>query len=104
LKKANEGFEHKGRVRTAGPDLDTLIERVTDYYHLDADDLRTSSKGRQITRARRVFCKVAVKELLLSCAELARALNISPSAVSKGAKRGQEVSDRREIEKQPLGI
>jgi hypothetical protein len=104
LKKANEDFEQKSRLRAVGPDLETLIERVADYYHLDVEDLRTPSKERQITRARRVLCKLAVKELLLSCVEVARALNISHSAVSKAAKWGQEVSDRRELEKQLLGI
>ena len=104
LTEANEDLAQKTRLQAEGPDLDTLIERVANYYQIDSEDLRIASKERQISRARMMVCYLAVRNLMVSCAEVARALNISPSAVSKAANRAKLDSHRRKIEKELLGI
>jgi hypothetical protein len=45
-------------------------------------ELKKVTNARQVSLARSVHCYLAVRKLLFSCAEVARALNISPSAVS----------------------
>jgi len=104
LTKANEHFAHKSRLQAEGPDLHTLIERVANYYQIDSEDLRTASKQRQISRARIMLSYLAVRKLMVSCAEVARALNISPSAVSKAAGRAKVDSNRRKVQRELLGI
>jgi hypothetical protein len=104
LAKADEDLAHKSRLQAEGPDLHTLIERVTHYYHIDSEDLKTASKQRQTSRARMMVCYLAVRKLMVHCTEVARALNISPSAVSKAANRAKMDSSRRKIQKALLGI
>jgi predicted transcriptional regulator len=41
---------------------------------------------------------------MFSCADVARSLNISPSAVSKAVIQGQALADRPKIQKKILGI
>jgi putative transposase len=104
LQKANEDYGRKIRLRAKGPDLVTLIGRVAAYYQIDPEDLKSPSKERRVSLARTVLCYVAVRELMLSCADVARALNIDPSAVSKAAKRGQAVLNRDRIQKDLLMV
>jgi hypothetical protein len=104
LQKANEELEQRTLLQATGPDLTQLIQRVAKYYHIDMAVLKTATKAREVSLARSIFCYLAVRKLLFSCAEVARALNISPSAVSKAVVKGQALSDRMKIEKDILEI
>ena len=104
LKQANERLEKKTRLQLAGPDLDALIEKVATYFNVDTEDLKTGSKERRISRARMMLCYLAVRRLAISCAEVARALEISPSTVSKAVIKGRVAADQKKIQKDILGI
>jgi hypothetical protein len=54
--------------------------------------------------ARRMLCFFAVRKLMLSCTEVARQLDISPTAVSRAATIGRKLPDRHQIQKQLLDI
>jgi chromosomal replication initiation ATPase DnaA len=94
LKKANEEHAQRTLLQATGPELAQLIKVVAKYDHIDITELKTATKARQVSLARSVFCYLAVRKLLFSCAEVARALNISPSAVSKAGAKGQALSNR----------
>ena len=104
LKQANERLEKKTRLQAAGPDLEALIEKAAAYFKVDIEDLKTVSKERRISRARMMVCYLAVRKLMISCAEVARALKISPSTVSKAVIKGRAAIDREEMQKDLLGI
>jgi putative transposase len=104
LKQTNERLEEKTRLQAAGPDLEALIEKAADYFKVDIEDLKTASKERRISHARSMVCYLAVRKLMISCAEVARALKISPSTVSKTVIKGRVVYDRKKIQKDLLGI
>lgn len=104
LKKANEELDQKSRFQAAGVDIGQLTEKVAKHYDIDPEDLRTASKEKTISQARTMLCYVAVRKIMISCAEVARELNISPSAVSRAASRGQKVLNERDIKKEILGI
>jgi REP-associated tyrosine transposase len=105
LKKADEELEQRTLLQATGPDLGQLIKKVAKYYQINIEELKTPSKGRTISLARCVLCYLAVRKLLYSCAEVARALNISPSAVSKSVNKGARVTSKRiKIQKEVLGI
>ena len=63
--------------------LEKLFKRTVDYYQINAGDLKTKSKVPMISTARAVLCYLAVRRLNISCVDVARELNITPSAVSK---------------------
>jgi REP element-mobilizing transposase RayT len=104
LKRANEHLEEKTRLQAAGPDLEALIAKVAAYFKVDLDELKTVSKERKISHARKMLCYLAVRKLAISCAEVARALKISPSTVSKAVIKGQAADDRKQIQKDILGL
>ncbi|NIM96999.1 MAG: transposase [candidate division Zixibacteria bacterium] len=104
LKEAHEDYEQRVRMRAVGPGLDELIARVAHHYGIAIDDLKTASKQRTITEARTVLCYLAVRRLMISCADVARTLNISPAAVSRAVGRGQMASEIKMIQKGLLDI
>ncbi|MDH4009509.1 MAG: transposase [Desulfobacterales bacterium] len=104
LKKANEKLEKRTLLQAKGPDLDQLIKQVAKYYHIDLEELKTTSKARTVSLARSALCYLAVRQLLFSCAEVARTLNISASAVSKAVAKGQALTNRTKIQKEILRI
>jgi REP element-mobilizing transposase RayT len=104
LKKANEQLQQRTLLQSKGPDLDQLIKQVAKYFHIDFEELKTTSKARTVSLARSVLCYLAVRQLLFSCAEVARTLNISASAVSKAVAKGQALTNRTKIQKEILGI
>jgi len=55
-------------------------------------------RGRKVSRARSIFCVLAIDLLRYSGAEVARALSLTPSAVSKSVVKGREDELARVIE------
>jgi len=104
LTKANEELAQRTRLQATGPDLTQLINKVAKYYQIDIEELKTASKARTVSSARCLLCYLAVRKLLFSCAEVSRALYISPSAVSKAVIRGHTLPDRIKIQRKILGI
>ncbi len=90
-------------VRRTVPDYLSFY-KVAAYFKVDIEDLKTVSKQRKISRARKMTCYLAVRKLAISCAEVARVLKISPSTVSKAVIKGQVAAGRNEIQKDILGI
>jgi len=103
LKKANEDLQQKYRLTATGPNLDELLRKVAGYYRIDPDDLKTASKESTLTKARTVLCYLAVRRLMISCADVARHLKISPVTVSRAASRGANLPDLKRIQNELLG-
>ena len=104
LKKANEDLEKKTLVLAKGKDLKHLIEVVTNHFDLNRRQLKSQSRRRVIARARSIICSLAIDGLMMKGADVARELNLSPSAVSKLSSRGRTDSLCVKIEKKVFGI
>jgi hypothetical protein len=100
LKLANEEYEKKTLFMTKGIGLDTLVGAVAKHFGIGRDIIESSSKQRTISRARSVICYLAVDKLMISGADVARKLNLSPSAVSKLVVRGRMDKLAKQIEKE----
>jgi hypothetical protein len=103
LKKANEDLQQKYRLAATGLSLDTLVRKVAVYYRIDPDDLKTACKESTLTKARTVLCYLAVRRLMISCADVARNLRISPATVSRAASRGASLPNLKQLQKELLG-
>jgi REP element-mobilizing transposase RayT len=99
LKRAKEDYEKKIKAQVKGFDLDTLIERISGYFEIDAELIKSTAKQRQASRARSLLCYLAVSRLKVSNAEIAHKLNVAPSTVSKCIYRGQSDELAKKIEK-----
>ncbi len=104
LKKANERLDQESQMLASGLDFNQLVEKVAARYNIEPADLKTASKQSTITLARRMLCYLAVRKLMLSCTEVARELNISPTAVSRAASVGRNLPDRDKIQRELLKL
>lgn len=96
LKQANEQYQ---KNRLLAINIETLIMFVCDHLHIDVSLLLSPVKQRQVARARSLIAHIAFTTLLrLTGVEIARALRLSPSAVSKLAAKGRIDPLREDIE------
>jgi REP element-mobilizing transposase RayT len=81
-------------ARPNGPadaQLRDLIESVCADHGVDPSELAPRKRPRKVSRVRAVVCYRAVVELRIPGLEVARALGVSPSAVSCSLDRGREL-------------
>jgi len=102
LKRAEEEFEQSTLLKQQGIDLEDLMGKVARYFDVDIAELSAGSRRRSVVKAREVICCVAVKKLKMSCFEVSRKFNISPSAVSKSVSRGHTIVSQTNIEEKLL--
>jgi hypothetical protein len=72
-----------------GKSLAKVIERVTSILGMKPDDLSKRNRSKLFADARAAVCYLAVTEMGLNGAEVARSLNITRAGVSVATKRGQ---------------
>ena len=98
LMQANEEWERKALIKKSGIDLDGLLEKVGNHFCVDVKELKSGSRSRDIAKARSVLCCLGVRNLGLTCVTMAKALGVSPSAVSKSIARGRNILQAQDIE------
>jgi REP element-mobilizing transposase RayT len=98
LKQANEKFEKKTLAKAKGLDLDGLISVVAGNFEIVPEIIKSESKQRTGSRARAIICYLASVRLAISGAQLARKLQLTPSAVSKLISRGRQDKLSSEID------
>ncbi|MGD2187681.1 MAG: hypothetical protein PVI71_16230, partial [Desulfobacterales bacterium] len=59
------------------------------YFEIKAEIIKGACKQRKVCRARSIICYLAMERLGMIGAQLARQLNLTPSAVSKLISRGR---------------
>jgi hypothetical protein len=66
-------------------DLPSLAVRVAEGEGITEEELRSGRRTRRVSRARRLFCQVAVKKMGHPGVEVARFLGVTTSAVFRAA-------------------
>ena len=102
LKQAEEQLEEKYRLQVSVISLSAIIDKVAHFYIIDSDSLKSASKERTVTEARRVLCYIAVRKLGYKCTEVSKAMSISAVTVSKAVSLGKELSEAEKIYNQML--
>jgi hypothetical protein len=103
LKQAEEDLEERYRLEVYGIDIDTLLLKVAQHYKIEPEALKTASKEATITKARTVLCYLAVRKMMISCADVARTLRISPSTVSRATSRATAITNIKLLQDKILG-
>ncbi|MDP4979771.1 MAG: transposase, partial [Desulfobacterales bacterium] len=83
LKNANEEYERRSRFRARGLSLEKIIDIVSGYFEIEKDEMKSQSRRRVVARSRAVISIVAIDQLGLRGADVARSLNLTPFAISK---------------------
>lgn len=94
LAEADERLNREYELKQLGFDLSKVADKVCGIYELDPEYL--FSKGRQKRRvtARSLFCYWAARELGISLTDLARKLDLSPTAVGYAVIRGEAIAKK----------
>ena len=103
LKQADEQLEEKYRLQMSVISLPALIEKVAHYFKIDPENLKSASKERPVTEARRVLCYIAVRKLGYKCTDVSKTIGISAVTVSKAVSLGSRLSQIGKIQKRMLG-
>jgi hypothetical protein len=70
--------------------LNELIERIARAFKINPDDLRQRRRRKEFVEIRDIICYFALREMAHNGAALGKMLNITRSAVSISATRGEE--------------
>ena len=77
------------RLKASGIDLDVVMDVVSAHLGVNTAELSSSSRRQQICQARALISYLAVRELRISGADVARRMNIDRSSVSRAVGRVQ---------------
>jgi AraC-like DNA-binding protein len=91
LAHANEELSRRIRSRVFSLDFKGLMQETAMQFGISARLLSTPTKERAVSRARAALCHKAVRLHVMSMADVARALNLSPSMVSRAVRRAEKV-------------
>jgi len=83
------------RLSAIIPDLASLARDIAKGEGITEADLRSGGRKNHISRARKIFCQVAVKKMGHSGAEVARFLGVTTSAVNRAANSEEMVDHSR---------
>jgi hypothetical protein len=92
LKKAGEDWEAKSCPR---PPLEALISTVSEVFDLSSQQLKSRSRKKPILDARSVLARVAVRDHGYKGVEVAEALSLSSSTVSRIVECGENILDNQ---------
>ena len=102
LKQTNEQLEEKYRLQGSVVSLEGLVKKVAHHFDIDPGNLKSASKERPVTEARRVLCYIAARKMGYKCTEVSKALDISAVTVIKAASLGSKLSAIGKIQKEIL--
>ena len=85
MDEADEREKETLRLRLNLPDLPSLARQIVSDEGITEAELRSGSRKKKITKARRRFCQLAVAKLGYSGAQVARFLGVTTSAVVRAA-------------------
>jgi len=85
LVEADKRERNTLRLRGKVPDLGLLARRIGKGERVGEWELRSGMRRKRVSRARRLFCQVAVEQMGYSAAEVARFLGVTTSAVVRAA-------------------
>lgn len=97
LAQTKEGFEEKYRLEAKGYDLDYVIKRVASIFKISDRQVLEPCKQPQFVQARSVASYWAVRKLSISGTLVGKKLGLTQSAVSRSAKRGEEIVRKMEL-------
>ena len=71
------------RLSRKVPDLPTLARRIIEGEGMEESELRSGVRKREVVRARRIFCQLAIGRMGYPGAEVARFLRVTTSSVNR---------------------
>ena len=83
LSEAEQREKETLRISRKVPDLLTLAKRIVEGEGIEETELRSGRRKREVVRARKLFCQLAIGKLGYPGAEVARFLGVTTSSVNR---------------------
>jgi len=83
LSEAEEREKETLRISRKVPDLLTLAKRIMEGEEIEETELRSGTRKREVVRARRLFCQLAIGKMGYPGAKVARYLGVTTSSVNR---------------------
>ena len=87
LPSAGEDYDRRVRMNASGINLDVVMDVICANLGVNTAELSGPSRLQQLCKARALISYLAVRELRISGADVARRMNIDRSSVSRAVRR-----------------
>lgn len=94
LHLAEENLTRRENLVRQGWDLQRLVEETCRMFSVEAADLRKKGRANAISTAKSLVCFWGKEMLGISGAELARYFGISRPAISRAARKGEQIAKK----------
>ena len=95
LANANERLAHRTYLQSVGLNFEKVVGRVAELLGVDESTVLSRDKTPQSVLARRLLCHFAHNDLGLTTVDIAKRLGIDQSAVSRAARLGSGIADKK---------
>lgn len=95
LSEANERFERGYKLKGLGYDLKKISRMVSEIYDIEIEEIYSKGRRKVQVEARDLLCYWAVRELGMSCTDLAEHLEMSQPGVGYAVTRGEKIAKER---------
>lgn len=98
LSEANEQLERRYELKGLGYDLKRISERVSKIYGITEGEIYSKGRRKAQVEARDLMCYWAVRELGMSCTDVAKRLGMSQPGVGYAVGRGEKIAKKHEYQ------
>jgi len=92
LSEAKEKLERSYKLNTLGYDLKKISQIVSKIYDIETEKIYSKGRRKVQVEARDLLCFWAVRELGISCTDLAIQLEMSQPGVGYAVNRGEKIA------------
>jgi len=92
LSEAKEKFERGYKLKELGYDLKKIGQMVSAIYDIEIEEIYSKGRRKVQVEARDLLCYWAVRELGISCTDLAKQLEMSQPGVGYAVNRGEKIT------------
>jgi REP element-mobilizing transposase RayT len=92
LSEAKEKLERSYKLNALGYDLKKISQMVSKIYDIEIEEIYSKGRRKVQVEARDLLCYWAVRELGISCTDLAKQLEMSQPGVGYAVSRGEKIA------------
>jgi REP element-mobilizing transposase RayT len=92
LSEAKEKLERSYKLNALGYDLTKISQMVSRIYDIEIEEIYSKGRRKVQVEARDLLCYWAVRELGISCTDLAKQLEMSQPGVGYAVSRGEKIA------------